>query len=123
MNIYTGYFGNVREYNGKHLVSVCLYQPRGWEAMDNYKPLNPTSEILKLKYKPDEYRIEYQKILDKVSYEDFIEYLKEKSEGKYVVLMCYETPDQFCHRHMIADWINSFGEYKVEEFDSQYQLF
>ena len=123
MKIYTGYFSNIREYNGKKLIRVCLYSPKGIEEMDNYKPLNPTKEILKLKYKEEEYKKEYKKLLEQVSYEDFINFLKERSEGKDIVLLCYESPEQFCHRQMISEWINSYGEYKVEEYDDQYQLF
>ena len=23
-----------------------------------------------------------------------------------VILLCYEKPTDFCHRHLVADWIN-----------------
>lgn len=29
--------------------------------------------------------------------------------------MCYEAPGKFCHRHLVADWLNSAG-YDVSEF-------
>ena len=27
--------------------------------------------------------------------------------GDKVVLLCYETPDKFCHRHLVSEWIDS----------------
>jgi hypothetical protein len=32
--------------------------------------------------------------------------------------MCFEKPEQFCHRHLFAKWLNQFGEYEVKEFDN-----
>lgn len=26
-----------------------------------------------------------------------------------IVLLCYEKPDDFCHRHLVADWLSSNG--------------
>ena len=30
-----------------------------------------------------------------------------------VILLCYEKPTDFCHRHLVADWIN---KYKGDNF-------
>ena len=32
-----------------------------------------------------------------------------------IALLCYEKPDDFCHRHLVADWLNKNG-YKCEEY-------
>lgn len=29
-----------------------------------------------------------------------------KTFNKDIILMCYESPDKFCHRHILADWYN-----------------
>ena len=26
--------------------------------------------------------------------------------GKDIILLCYETPEKFCHRHSVAKWLN-----------------
>ena len=31
------------------------------------------------------------------------------------VLLCYETPEKFCHRHIVADWLNS-GRVEAKEW-------
>ena len=32
-----------------------------------------------------------------------------------IALVCYEAPDKFCHRHLVADWFNKAG-YRCEEY-------
>lgn len=41
--------------------------------------------------------------------------LKEIAFDGSFALVCNATPGEFCHRHLVADWLNSHG-YKVEEF-------
>ena len=31
------------------------------------------------------------------------------SDGRDVALVCYEKPEGFCHRHLVADWLNENG--------------
>lgn len=35
--------------------------------------------------------------------------LKAMSKGKDVALVCYETPQKFCHRHLVAKWLEDAG--------------
>ena len=35
--------------------------------------------------------------------------------GKNPVLLCYEKPDEFCHRHLIAKWLQQ-NNFQVKEF-------
>lgn len=72
----------------------------------------PTKEIL-LKYKQDgneEAYIEayHRDVLSKLS--------PAKIAIKYrnKVLLCYERPEDFCHRHLIAEWLKKYG-FKCEE--------
>lgn len=32
----------------------------------------------------------------------------------HIALLCYEKPDDFCHRHLVADWLRKNG-YECEE--------
>ncbi len=41
--------------------------------------------------------------------ENIADWLREKLAGgdlDKVILLCYEKPAAFCHRHLVADWIN-----------------
>lgn len=35
--------------------------------------------------------------------------------GKTACLLCYERPERFCHRHIVAEFLNNNG-FKVEEY-------
>ena len=37
------------------------------------------------------------------------------SDNIHVALLCYEKPDDFCHRHLVSKWFNKHG-YKCEEW-------
>ena len=37
--------------------------------------------------------------------------------GDNAVMLCYEKPGDFCHRHLIADWITKNTGITVEEVD------
>ncbi len=32
------------------------------------------------------------------------------------ILLCYEKPENFCHRHILAEWLRKNG-YKCEELE------
>lgn len=36
--------------------------------------------------------------------------LSELSEGKDVALICYEKSSDFCHRHLVAEWLAQHGQ-------------
>lgn len=118
MKIYTGYYGNLRAYKGMVPVSISLSQPR-WlcPQLPSYQPLFPHRWMLKLE-RP-EYTEAYQRILNQEGYggyQAFINWLEQVSAGKDVVLLCYEKPTDFCHRQLIAEWINQYGAFNVTEF-------
>jgi len=41
--------------------------------------------------------------------------------GDNVVLLCFETPDKFCHRHLVATWLNAAKVADVREYILQSQ--
>lgn len=32
-----------------------------------------------------------------------------ESTTYHVALICYEAPDKFCHRHLVAEWFENYG--------------
>ncbi len=38
-----------------------------------------------------------------------------KSSDTHIALICYEKPSDFCHRHLVAEWLTVNG-YKCEEW-------
>ncbi len=39
----------------------------------------------------------------------------EREVGKEIVLLCYETSDKPCHRHILADYLNKKYNTNIEE--------
>lgn len=116
MLIGTGYFAKVRDYakDGWALVSIALkdawFLPNDLK-ITSLKELAPNPDILQLKDNPEQYEARYrEEILSKVDWVSIYKRLstiaKEEKKDK-VVLLCYESPEKFCHRHIVAKW---FGD-------------
>ena len=82
---------------GSRSVSIALRSPQ-WYRGRTYPALAPRREMLKM----DEvtYREEYQKILDNRDPRRVYEALGENS-----ILICWEAPGKFCHRRLVAEWL------------------
>ena len=46
----------------------------------------------------------------------FLAAIEKMANGKDVALCCFEKPDGFCHRHLVAKWLNEKLGVQVEEF-------
>ena len=42
---------------------------------------------------------------------------KTKNKCDNMILLCYEKSGDFCHRHVLADWLEENFGYRVEEYD------
>ena len=52
----------------------------------------------------------YKEILNNLDPKEVYDYL-----GEDAVLICYESPEKFCHRHLVADWLSKSLNINVEE--------
>lgn len=112
--IYTSYFA---KYSGSDGVSVSVTQPSGC-SFPVFYPLVPDSDLVwgykNGKITEDEYKAVYFKQLESLNPKE----IAQKLDGK--VLLCWEGKDKFCHRHLIAEWLNKHGipckEQKLIEF-------
>jgi len=105
--MYTARFHNFKGDNG---VSIALYSPNFWLG-EEYKALAPTHDIwYEYQWKKDQklYTERFNKeVLNKLNPLKVYEDLKDS------VLLCYE--DGFCHRFLVAKWIEINLGYKVIE--------
>ena len=124
MVLATGYFAKAKQYAdlGYALVSIAKVAP--WFLPKGLKvyPLDclaPTDDILALKDSPDKYTPKYQRdILSHLKPTDVYHKLwmiSHQEQKDKVVLMCYESPEKFCHRHLVANWLNEKLRVNVEE--------
>ena len=110
---FTTYFAQVRRLDPKksNLVSIARYTPKGFLGRI-YLPLAPSPSLLSyVKRTGDEegYTKRFKAYLETL---DVHKVAKDLKDG--AILVCYETPEKFCHRHLVADWLREAG-YKVCE--------
>jgi len=89
-------------------VSISLYPPRGWTGR-RYKALAPTRQMLKMTN--GEYRAAYQEILDRLDPRKVYQEL-----GEDAILLCWEKPGEFCHRRLVAEWLERELGVEVPEY-------
>lgn len=46
---------------------------------------------------------------------DLINMMPDRSSKHDIALICYEKPSDFCHRHLVADWLIKNG-FKCREW-------
>jgi hypothetical protein len=120
--IYTSYFDKVPLIRSSNpnlvFVSVAGKTPNNLDNIHKMNELSPQigwwnlwhklfiknldSEESQYWYK-DKY---YVSVLKKLKARDIEDKLMKLSNGNDVVLLCYEEPHKFCHRHLISEWFN-----------------
>lgn len=124
MNIYTGYYAKTKKYeeDGLCTVGVSGKRPDFFKGIA-WKDVAPRWEHYS-KWKSgeignDEYIELYTQMLDNLSKEDVSQFLKKlEEEYEDIILLCYEKPGSFCHRHALADWLESkMGTKPIKEYE------
>lgn len=109
-DIYTSYYAKSAKL--PNAISISRGTPT-WFTGPSYEPLFPEWNLI-LNYKDgkiteDEYRIRYNDQLSKLD----PKVVYKELEGK--VLLCWETSNQICHRHLVAEWLNKHLGITVKE--------
>jgi len=128
MEIKTSYFAKWRkleETNTYQPISVAQYNPKGMGNIPWLANLAPTPELLRA-YKHGEldersYAMAYKASLLGRDKEAVLEQIMFCAKGKIPVLVCYEKPADFCHRHILAEWLT--GSRQEIEFPSAQATF
>lgn len=113
--IYTSYFANIKKLPKNIIpISICGKAPDGYTGLQ-YKKLAPKYEFF-IKWKDthdNDYYIKCfnEQVLSHLNpqtvEDELLSYTSETQ--KDVCLICYERPEAFCHRHLVADWFNQNG--------------
>ncbi len=113
--MYTSYFAKSKQLDSTNLVSIASKTPTGFKGRE-YKILAPKydwwiewkTKGLSNKWYIDHY---YSTVLNNL---DPLKVYKDL--GDDAILLCYERPEKFCHRHIVASWLREAG-YLIEELD------
>ena len=121
MKIYTSYFANFKNIPDNIVpISICRRSPKGYDGIE-YKLLAPSSALLsewRKHHDEAEYKFKFSKQLVSLNALEIIVALGHMSCGRDVVLVCYEETSKFCHRHIVAEWLNKHG-YEVTEWKGE----
>lgn len=117
--IYTSYFAKLKALPENIIpISICGKAPNWYKGLQ-YKKLAPKYDFF-MKWKENhnnDYYIEHfqKEVLDQLDILTVIRNLMDLADGKIPCLICYEKPNDFCHRHLVADWLNKH-DFKCEEY-------
>ena len=128
--IFTGYFAIIRKLPENVIpISIARWQPK-W-LKDNPIPvisnLAPSAELLNQYHNlndEDVYTKKYLSEINKYSENDILQMINtaantnhiETDPNQHVMLCCYEKASDFCHRHLLAKYLNEHG-LNIEEID------
>ena len=124
--IYTGYYSKIKEYvdSGLALLSISRTKPEFAKSCIDIPQLFPSNKILwdykKGKIDEMEYTSKYLNQLNELGVDRIIKMIQ--IFGDNVVLLCWESPEKFCHRHILADYINKNSNINVEEFGKEKEI-
>ncbi len=113
--IQTSYFGNPLLKGKTDLVAISQGLPRFAKkgTYESYKALAPSWDLVKNVKEESEYRRRY-----------FAEVLAKLDPAKVAadldgkILLCWEKPgEEFCHRRMVAEWLEESLGIQVPEAD------
>lgn len=119
--IYTGYYSFVHKYSaaGLKTISISVSEPPLMYIDGKIPNLAPDKQIL-YDYKNHlidemEYTSRYLDQLDRVGIREILRQIHYF--GDDVVLLCWEHPSKFCHRHILADYINKRTKLVIKEYE------
>ena len=119
--IYTGYFAYLKRYMKEGLIPFSIAR-KSPQFYDGHRILMfaPEEELL-WKYKngevdAKEYARRYWHYLNNLDL-DVVTPIVNALKQKNVILLCYEKPTDFCHRHVLAKWLVDNFDVSVEEYE------
>ena len=122
MKIYTTNFASLKNVPKTIIpIAICGKTPEWWTGLKfpalapkywwwvTWKESGEDKDWYTQKYK--------ETVLDSLIPFSVVQELKEMvGEGNDVALVCYEKSNEFCHRHLVAQWLRDAG-YSVEEWE------
>lgn len=138
MKFYTSYYGNYKNIpTDYYCVGISRYCPDGFKDNPDYKNFlfvkdnifAPTKDLLEDMKSGNETEEGYKRryvehLLSQFgeghmynSFEDFINAISDNFSDKYqaIVFLCYEKPNDFCHRHILRNLMNRIFHIPCEE--------
>ena len=115
MKIYTSYFGQLKKLGEANItpIGIARYPAKFYHGMSMFE-LAPRSEMLNMS--EIQYDTEFKKILSRLDAQKIFDKINALTGGKDAALLCFERPDDPCHRHMVGEWLQEKLGIEVTEF-------
>jgi len=112
--MYTSYFKNPNlNPQDSRLVSIARWTPPGFRNIRQFRLLVPRKDWGG--QSPNTFiRTYYEKVLDRLDPRLIYDSLEES------ILLCWEPPGVFCHRRIVAEWLEQHLAIKVPELPANY---
>ena len=122
--IYTSYFSNKKLPEDIQKIPICskILSPGNYATY--YKELAPNASDVRDLYNQNitevEFSLNYLNKLERIgedrSLDLIVQDLELRLEYSDIVLLCYEKPNKFCHRHILAQFLKKNYDFQIEEF-------
>lgn len=117
--IYTTYFSMLRKLpEGIVPIAICGKAPEWYKGLQ-YKKLAPQYGFFqewKKTHDNDYYMRRFcEQVLEPLNPDTVVSELLEMANSKDIALVCYEKPTDFCHRHIVRQWLINSG-FEAEEW-------
>lgn len=119
MKVYTSYYGKVQKLRKENILLVNIARKKpNWFFGLSCEKLFPDRGMLKLD--EVEYTKRYEAILSRLApmqvYRE-LDTMMRNYGASAVALVCWEKPEKFCHRHLVAKWFKEKLGMDVMEYD------
>lgn len=119
MKVYTSYYGKVQKLRKENILLVNIARKKpNWFFGLSCEKLFPDRGMLKLD--EVEYTKRYEAILSRLPpmqvYRE-LDTMMRNYGASAVALVCWEKPEKFCHRHLVAKWFKEKLGMDVKEYD------
>ena len=121
--IYTTYFAKLKKLPENIIpIAICAKPPKGYSGAV-FHTLAPKYDFF-MKWKENHNNDYYikcfnEQVLDKLDAYNTVIELSELAgfinRHNDICLICYEKPGDFCHRHLVSDWLNK-NDFKCKEW-------
>lgn len=120
--LYTTYFSKLRDLPDDIVpVAICGKKP-GWFIGAHYAKLAPKYRFF-MEYKKNHdvcYYVDHfnSEVLSHLDPQKVHQELVQLTGNDNIALVCYESPEKFCHRHLVRNWFMSHGVF-IKEFQEE----
>jgi len=119
MKIYTGNFANLKKYQKNDLFPISIALSNRYFNGATFRKLAPEWSFKD--DEPNSYTRKFNEKLNKLDKNKILKELSNISQDKDIILLCHEKASEFCHRHLLNEWLSGNGEF-AEDTKKQLSL-